>query len=74
MNKILAQGTRWELSHETFPHAPDRLYLRLISEYGTVEITPTTGGVLDNLMLKIEQEYNKLKALGPILPKQEQAE
>ena len=66
MNKELAAGTSWTLTHETFPNGPDRLYLRLHSDYGTIEITPTSAGVLDNLMLRIEAEYNRLRELGPI--------
>ena len=66
MNKTLASGSGWTLTHETFPHAPDRLYLRLHTPYGTIEITPTSAGVLDNLMLRIEAEYNRLREQGPI--------
>lgn len=63
--KVLAKGTGWEMTHETFEKTLDRTYLRLHSEYGIVEIMAFDGTMLDALE-KVEREYNKLKEQGPI--------
>ncbi len=68
--RILAEGHRWHIVHETFEGAPDRLCLSLVSEYGTVEFVPKdlrTLGILES----IEREYNKLKESGPIVVESE---
>ncbi len=60
MDKILAQGYKWELTQEG-----DQLYLSLGSEYGTVELKSKSEFVL-GMLESIEREYNKLKEEGPI--------
>ena len=68
--RILAEGHRWHIVHETFKDTPDRLCLSLVSEYGTVEFVPKdlrTLGILES----IEREYNKLKESGPIVVESE---
>lgn len=68
--RILAEGHRWHIVHETFENAPDRLCLSLVSEFGTVEFVPKdlrTLGILES----IEREYNKLKESGPIVVESE---
>ena len=60
--RMLAQGHKWTITHET---SNDRVYLSLVSIYGTVEFVPHDMKTLE-VLESIEREYNKLKEQGPI--------
>ncbi len=60
MDKILAQGHKWKLTQEG-----DRVYLSLISEYGTVELLAKDLSVL-RMLESIAHTYDRLKEEGPI--------
>jgi len=60
MEKILASGHKWKLTQED-----DRVYLSLISEYGTVELLAKDLSVL-RILESIAHTYDRLKEQGPI--------
>lgn len=62
MERTLAKGQVWELTHDTYSNS---LILHLHSEYGTVEVK-SKGLIVLGLFESIEREYLRLSDLGPI--------
>ena len=65
--RILAQGHKWQITHELRDH---RVWLSLVSEYGTVELVSKDLRMLE-MFESIEREYNKLREQGPIVVESE---
>jgi hypothetical protein len=60
MNCITSEGFGWELVEED-----GNLLLKLACPYGTVEIKVRGGEPMD-MLLSAAQDYDRLKAMGPI--------
>ena len=56
----LARGSTWELTQEPVGDSEDRLYLRLHTEYGTINVTTFTHSDCNAwVLLEIHRQYMK---------------